>query len=319
MDILDYNTVMEDKKFYKYREFDMAPRENGEISDSTKYTLNLLKDGELYFAAPSEFNDPYDALIEYDMSLLSLKHLRKNKEERIRMHPNEAPEIEFMLTHPKEGERRMKDLASYLTPHINQPHRGCHHFEYLRICCLCQSYNVTHMWNKYADKETGICVELRPELLYFPHHGWHPAPALGFLNCSKLTADKEFYERSIVLYRDLAYLELEKVEYRKHRLPPIDFWGSDVNDLRNYLKTKTLKWKDEKEWRMIMNVHGVETMNIRLARNTITRIYLGPNINAVSKNTVLELVSDKSCNCYGAEVVQLEKVGRDNYICNTLL
>ena len=53
------------KCFYKYRP--LAVSENS--TEIHSFTLNLIQKGELYFSAPSAFNDPFDGVVEYSKTI----------------------------------------------------------------------------------------------------------------------------------------------------------------------------------------------------------------------------------------------------------
>lgn len=95
------------------------------FSAEGQYFLNELKNKELYFSAPKDFNDPFDCQLEYKRVLIS--------------------DLAEVL---KSASIDTNDLIDNVNCHISNA----------RVCCFSRARKNQLMWAHYAAKHTGICI-----------------------------------------------------------------------------------------------------------------------------------------------------------------
>ena len=106
---------------YKYKKlYDEATMELDE------YTLDILVNNRIYFSKPSEFNDPYDFLLELDMS------------------KNNISDFKNALSAMTES-----DAESLLVNEFRDNYA---------VFCATKSHKNMLMWSHYGDNHKGICI-----------------------------------------------------------------------------------------------------------------------------------------------------------------
>lgn len=95
------------------------------FSAEGSYFLNEIKNKELYFSLPNDFNDPFDCQLEYRRALRSaLSH--------------------YLAAVPVD----IDSFANNVDSHIANA----------RVCCFSRARKNQLMWAHYAAKHTGICI-----------------------------------------------------------------------------------------------------------------------------------------------------------------
>lgn len=168
------------------------------------------------------------------------------------------------------------------------------------IYCLAEDNTNNYMWEYYADKYQGFCIEF------------------SFDN---------FEEYSIDSYKNLVYLYPiiyeEKEEFNifeflndifKEHIFKIEknniFTGEDRIDLNKQIMTKKKEWESQKEWRMIIKNKSNNKQPFPYAK----AIYLGKDISAENKNTLIDMATKKRIKIYQ----QKFNASKSNYIFEEL-
>lgn len=115
---------------------------------------NMVKNKELWFQTPNEFNDPYDCnvawKVEYSESDIETfvrnSAIEGNSEDIIKS------EIERIKADPNRIQLSIDSLKNEV--------------QKLGISCFSQDGENPLMWAHYADKHKGVCIAFRAELLH---------------------------------------------------------------------------------------------------------------------------------------------------------
>ena len=121
---------------YKYTSFERA--------------FDILTNGKIYFAKPSEFNDPYDGRVTLDLDTLEK---RKNFME----HLERKYGTDIMSTKEKQ---EFIDNQSKADNHVRAIMKGWRKIDTTGFCCLTDTRHSLPMWAHYADNHKGCCLML---------------------------------------------------------------------------------------------------------------------------------------------------------------
>jgi hypothetical protein len=130
---------------YKYRIFN-------------KRFFKSLETGEVYFADPADFNDPFDCDASLDLGPEFEKNPQDFLEEWLSKHPMELmlrKAVEYCVT---QGDiQALKEMlcGAY---RFNSGERNPHS---VGIFCMCENYDHLTQWAYYAGSHTGLCLEYR--------------------------------------------------------------------------------------------------------------------------------------------------------------
>lgn len=139
-------------RLYKFRSLSSAT--------DKRFARSMIVDGELYFANPMSFNDPFDTLPAISME--STRAERDQYFSRVvgeRMEGKPRPERRRIeLTMRRMGEREQLDAfrqAAIMT------------MGEIGVCSLTERNDHVLMWSHYADNHRGICVGIRHNASHF--------------------------------------------------------------------------------------------------------------------------------------------------------
>ena len=140
------------KFLYKYRHPD-------------KRTLNLLRNGEIYFSSISQLNDPFEGSIPY---VIDIKNLTYNDVFR-KLYPffkQRRPMIDNNRISQYIGDvyRNKENLTEYSVDHINETNISID--KSFGIFCLTTEKNNFLMWSHYSNSHKGICIGFNSGILY---------------------------------------------------------------------------------------------------------------------------------------------------------
>lgn len=132
---------------YKYRS----------LADGSKeYTLDIFRKCELFFAAPSSFNDPFDC--KFSPVIASVKKLA-----------SEIAQRQTLDYEPENVERAILADSAIDANFVKAVDRVMNRHG---ICCFSRKNDEILMWSHYADCHKGICLEFDvskdPDFFVFP-------------------------------------------------------------------------------------------------------------------------------------------------------
>lgn len=250
-------------RLYKYRR-------------NNDYTLQMLKNQELYFSFTKDFNDPFDSRIiincdgsdEDSWRALAEK---RNIPEQIRQGALESlKSINFDCN-------RIKTIYDK------------HNFKICIICCLSEIRDNVLMWSHYANSHFGICVgfeiESQDNSLFM-----------------KIDEHEPRLQHDSLL--SFGKLPISRVEYHDECPEPYRIF-EDQRRIFEFLKSKAKSWEYEQEYRIILP-HGETNKHIiRFDKSILKEVILGCNIQAKFKEQVLELISNEYIsNGYNVDVFE---------------
>ena len=132
---------------YKYRSLADASKE---------YTLDIFRKCELFFAAPSSFNDPFDC--KFSPVIASVKNLA-----------SEIAKRQTLGYEPDNVERTILADSAIDANFVKAVDRVMNRHG---ICCFSRNDEEILMWSHYADCHKGICLEFDvskdPDFFVFP-------------------------------------------------------------------------------------------------------------------------------------------------------
>ena len=129
--------------------------------------------------------------------------------------------------------------------------------EKLGIFCMSAKRDNLLMWSHYADYHEGICMEFK-------------TTGGRLFGCDLLDVDYDKYYPSLSVY---------------------DNW--DLDWVRKYLRTKSLDWGYEKEWRILYKEIGCQFF--RSEDEELSGVILGSRISRRNKELVVNSCSENNC------------------------
>lgn len=188
---------------------------------STSLHQSIIRANQIYFARLEDLNDP----LEGDIQLHYEEHTDsqytdyiKDAQSRNATHLNREQRREEIRVMRRKRKKNRKAMASLGHSGRKWLLNGIY-----GICSLSILRDSVKMWSLYADNHTGFCVGLKTEKL--------------------------------VRFAKTHFIAPEKVDYIEdypHIVPPPEV---DVDVVRRPLYTKSSRWKDEEEYRLIMTPH----------------------------------------------------------------
>lgn len=130
--------------------------------------ISILKNQEVYFSFPSDFDDPLDCKIPTRVELLTNTQIRKIYEYQSReMNPhfNRQQHKEYAKGWKEKGLLKNKSRLRKL-----QEEQFAEYNKRIGIFSVTENYKSAQMWNNYSENFTGFCVGFEPRVL-FDHLG----------------------------------------------------------------------------------------------------------------------------------------------------
>lgn len=249
-----------------------------------EYSKKNLKDGTIWLAHPSTFNDPYDCHIFFSIDNANLKKLPpdfkrifsssiyKNLEERI-----------------ANGERPLRAIREILLPLIPSDQVAIvdqlvadFDLEFgknldklknsYRVCSFSARLDSMLMWSHYADQHRGFCIEYDVSNL----------PPTNFCNrfMYPVIYQDEVFDASTVLKN-----------------------GDNYNNLRPTLiaLAKAKDWQYEEEWRIIIG-HGIfKEIGVPFNMPNPKAVYLGAMIQEKDATEIKDICEKKEIPVFRME------------------
>lgn len=203
--------------FYKYRAFN-------------ERSLEMLKNNEIYFSNPLDFNDPFDCFAQ------ELMH-ENFRNDLAQLLISNMPE----WISREQKEQFIKNLYEN-SEFINSAHEIANEIENLKtldVLSLSARKDSILMWSHYADSHQGFCI--------------------GFKNIPREFPKKVIYSKSINTH--FLYDFFSSPNHSEDRLLEIL--------TKEYFLTKYDAWKYEKEWRLIAPAGNLATYPIEWINSII--------------------------------------------------
>ena len=248
---------------YKYRK--LYDERTGRLD---KYTLNMLLKNEIHFSKPSDFNDPYDSIMQLDTSFTEDDIYKYFKERNL----NKEEDIEIM-----EAIKNYSIDKDKFSEEVKKTFR--HRFA---IFCLSNVYNNILMWSHYGDNHKGICIALKV-------YDVDGKPNL-------LVKNKQF--KSVSNESNFTYYPLFPVNYSEERAKIFNIFTYRFSaEAPEFLLTKFKDWSYEEEFRAVLDIEDSNNkfnkQNIILEDGQIPEIMFGSKVPDKIKIKTIKLLSGK--------------------------
>jgi Protein of unknown function (DUF2971) len=218
----------------------------------------LLREREIYFPSPNDFNDPFDCFLMLRYDLLPDKEKKLKYEEFYRSSHPDASTSEVQL-HIKRWERLKLIETNYLLSNSEKMLRDNN--ERIGILSLTKTKTPILLWSHYANSHKGFAV--------------------GF--DSKMLIENILYSFNFI-HIDARYTDVDYSTDYPIIIP------SKTNDIETKLKplsTKSKEWSYEQEYRIILFDGPRE--RLKLKPNVFSEIILGCNIEQKDKNEIVTI------------------------------
>lgn len=263
---------IEAETLYKYREW------------SNDHVRRMLRENEIYLSSPGDFNDPFDCLIEPNFT--ATKAQQRAKYAKFVRHYNHG-------LSRKEVRRRVSEAWSRKDSPIRGPaaemrkRLAATRRERFGVFSMAESHSNLLMWSHYADSHKGICVGFRVD---------------------SLLLQTGIY----ALTRPDLSIQLQKVDYEQ-TIPTWNIFTDGTEREREMiaksLKTKSIDWDYEKEWRLFL--HAIPRRSrgqvedrerailenrertMRLPDDAISEVYLGLQMCPEHKEEIKDIIAAK--------------------------
>jgi len=230
---------------YKYRSW------------SDIYQKKLLTDNQIYFAAPEQFNDPFDAALPYqykeeDMTPenIFLKLIEIEKKAAPHKSDREIHEAAYKRQSSGifENGRYWQEFYPELKKTLNRT---------FGICSLSSKRDNILIWSHYSDSHRGFVVGLDSSIFYHTAKG----------QIGKVIYDMKF--------------------------PKIGLFESGITDIIRLLYTKSPLWEYEEEYRI--SIDRPKTI-VTLPESAFKEVVIGCQMPEKEKNEITKLVKEKFKN-----------------------
>jgi len=247
------------KCLYKYR-----PLIGNSSDDINLNTLKLLENGELYFSKPSDFNDPFDAKIDYDSSAdeNQLRNYFTKIKQQFAGTINSNFDIDVLIEKINNGEIDKAMYAPSNSEYANST----------RIFCLAKDEKNILMWSHYAKDHTGICIGIKVNY---------------FQNTLSLKI-KNGYVRPIAGINN--FIPAIYINYCNDKPKPYNLFTGSQKDIEEYLYTKSKDWEYEQEMRMIIHESLIINNPICIEKTEIYEIIFGLKTPNILKEKVIDII-----------------------------
>lgn len=154
-------------QLFKYRNFLYTKDEK--TGEMVQYGLRLLTHNEIYFSAPSEFNDPFDCNTPIDVTKEA-----KHKKNELLMYMYQR-QVNCSYADAKKAIcYSYRDDLDKIDQEILQ--RAIETRSNYGIYSMTTEHDNILMWSHYSDRHHGFCIGLKPKEL----RDWRVANKLGF-------------------------------------------------------------------------------------------------------------------------------------------
>lgn len=253
-------------------------RNNSNIS----YALENLKNNNLTFQSPLNFNDPYDSLanvdsqkqFQYFEDSLQLENTIFESccdllDDKFKLENNRQYNAQYRKIQVAKNQFEEKTLL-ILTKFLRN----------FRICCFSETKDSILMWSHYANYHKGICI------------------SYNFEELQNNFKSKNFFE---LYYKKHDFNELFPVYYTKN-FPKIDA-SNTLKTLTQAIFTKYKDWEYEKEWRILkynssFNGKPINDTSTLIKVPTPNAIYMGCKINLKDKKELISICEKEKISLY---------------------
>ena len=224
--------------------------------------IDSLRNHNMYFSYPKEFNDPFDCRIVTTNRGSKTEWLQWLQNQNISF--DKKREIENFINSSRF------DSSKFEKPPTNEIDTQVLH-------CLSAVYDNLLMWSHYAENHKGICIGYEVKKV-------HNSPCLFFDDVSVKPYSPKIKNGAVPLI---------EVNYQENMPDPVKVVNKTEEAIMNFLTTKAKLWDYEKEWRLFYPSNKIQNKLISVKKNLISEIYLGAKIEKETKERVLDIIENE--------------------------
>lgn len=234
-----------------------------------KWTLSGLSDKTIHFRCPNYFNDPFD-------SKLNLYADGNNEDWKKLQQLENCSDQE--LDYYKELFKKDIDPAPLI--------------KNVRVSCFSEISDNILMWSHYSDCHTGICLKFKFDF------------SQEFNEGSFLFHEKDFNNYFIGVSPKIGVCF--PVNYSENMPSPINYLKFNIDDIKQFMLTKSIHWAYEKEWRIVTTDKNLKVDNPRFEDGQLQAIIFGLKCSQSDINLVKNIVANQNLEFYKAVVSKNE-------------
>lgn len=215
-------------------------------------TISIIVNSAIYFAKADDFNDPFDCKVRFNYEGTDEEWRTALTQMLTQHHPELSIEVICRMVDSKMKEGGHRDLK-LLESAEDYARRG--QIDSKGILCLTASPTNILMWSHYADNHNGCCLEFS-------------------------TTTRIFKDAEPVDYAP----EYPKVRY-------LDSFGKPDIHARLTLRTKSILWSYEEEWR-VLSSKGPDLY--KYDKDSLTGVICGYWMKPENADLIRNLVKDRT-------------------------
>jgi hypothetical protein len=200
-------------------------------NDLDPHLFSLLSKGEIYFANPKEFNDPFDCLFAFHKNVTDdeiIKHLRSIS--------ISEEEIQYLI--------RRNGLAEFKDKIIEKNENA----DLLRIFSLTSNCLSTLMWSHYSQNHYGVCIGFK---------------TYDYNNTENLYITKNQIDIGVPEYQNNLVPAI-KITYSSERPEALSIILKDSDNIKKYLLQKINVGNMKKKGELLFHVSTLREILFRL-------------------------------------------------------
>lgn len=234
------------KAYYKYRPLYLTGDDNPRVVHP--YTESIFTKGEIFYSAPSAFNDPFDCNLQMNLDGSTDEewiHYLKNHIQSL----EESPHKEMTELFLQNNGWKMIDPAHGLTVAHDKIYNKSSAF------CFSQKGNLIQMYSYYSDSHRGIAIEFAFDLQSIP---------CGF-SCDQYFSKGAPYYGKILIWNVDYFANFPDLNYHRLLMDPLY--------MRKLIFAKTAQWQHEQECRIFRT--EIPAGAVKYEPHLLTRVVLG--------------------------------------------
>ena len=248
----DYPFDTPPKRLYKYT--------------TVRRALNALRKNKIYFAKPSQFNDPFDGFYLINMETPESRKSFVEDIEQFRKDKKISTTYDWIVE-----KRQIMNDSKYAEDYAKQRAKSFKQNERTGFCCLSGVKNSLPMWAHYADNHAGCCL------------------IFDFSNYCVNDCESERFP----------FMHIKKIKYcnklQKFNLNPEELPYT----------YKSSEWKYEKEWRAVMYDYDENDKGgglYKFPKNILYGIILGYSMKDSDKERVIKAALRRKIKIYETDM-----------------
>lgn len=243
-----------DKLFHKYRPIN-------------KYTASLLKNNELFFNHPENFNDPFDCKLDC---------FHKGTHEKWvdffckhNMHPAQARNL--IAENLRKGKmKRQSDGILFDKRAKFQVERNIDEGDLLRACCFSDRKDSLLMWSHYAENHEGICLNFK-------------SYSLG-----------DYYLLPLASGDGLPF---HKIDYEDVKPKAVNLMNLENEETKriiiDFYLTKFTDWQYEHEYRLLATIYDMKEKSlVNFSKDALEGIIFGLKVKPDKAQCIKDIIDE---------------------------